>query len=131
MRDEAGAIEVVKARYVIGCDGASSTVRRLAKISLDDLGFDEPWLVVDLIVNDDALAKLPRVCAQYCDPARPYTYIIGPGNHRRWEIMLNPGEDPRQMEREEKVWTLLSRWLNSGGREIMAGRQLSLSRAGC
>ncbi len=112
IQDEAGREQVVKARYVIACDGASSTVRRLVKISLDDLGFDEPWLVVDLIVNDDAIAKLPDVCAQYCDPARPYTYIIGPGNHRRWEIMLNSGEDPREMEGEENVWNLLSPWLN-------------------
>lgn len=112
IRDEAGRDEAVNARYVIACDGASSTVRQLKNISLDDLGFDEPWLVADLIVNDSALAKLPGVCAQYCDPARPYTYIIGPGNHRRWEIMLNPGEGPRQMEHEENVWKLLSRWLN-------------------
>jgi len=122
VRDESGTLEVVRAAYAIGCDGASSTVRRLAKISLDDLGFDEPWLVVDLLVNDEALAKLPRVCAQYCDPARPYTYIIGPGSHRRWEIMLNPGEEPRQMEREEKVWPLLSRWLTpEDGRLWRAG----------
>jgi 3-(3-hydroxy-phenyl)propionate hydroxylase len=114
IQDEAGREQVIKARYVIACDGASSTVRRLVNISLDDLGFDEPWLVVDLIVNDDALAKLPGVCAQYCDPARPYTYIIGPGNHRRWEIMLNAGEDPREVECEESVWKLLSRWLNPG-----------------
>ncbi len=122
MRDEAGEMEVVRAAYVMGCDGASSTVRRLAKISLDDLGFDEPWLVVDLMVNDEALAKLPRVCAQYCDPTRPCTYIIGPGNHRRWEIMLNAGEDAREMEREEKVWPLLSRWLTpEDGRLWRAG----------
>ncbi len=112
IRDEAGREQVVKARYVIACDGASSTVRRVVNIALDDLGFDEPWLVVDLIVNDAAIAKLPGVCAQYCDPARPYTYIIGPGNHRRWEIMLNAGEDPRHAECEESVWKLLSRWLN-------------------
>lgn len=113
IRDEAGNEETVHARYVIACDGASSTIRRLIDIPLDDLGFDEPWLVVDLIVNNAALAKLPGVCAQYCDPARPYTYIIGPENHRRWEIMLNPGEDPREMEREENVWKLLSRWLSA------------------
>jgi 3-(3-hydroxy-phenyl)propionate hydroxylase len=112
-RDEAGRIAEVKARYVIACDGASSTVRMLENISLDDLGFDEPWLVVDLLVNDAALAKLPNASSQYCEPERPYTYIIGPGNHRRWEIMLNPGEDPRQMEREENVFNLLSRWLNA------------------
>ena len=80
-------------------------------IPFEDLGFDEPWLVVDLLVNEEALPRLPAVCAQYCDPVRPYTYIIGPGNHRRWEIMLNPGEDPRQVEREENVWQLLARWL--------------------
>jgi 3-(3-hydroxy-phenyl)propionate hydroxylase len=109
--DEAGNIEVRTASYVIACDGASSTVRRLLGISFDDLGFDEPWLVVDLMVHDAALIKLPSVCAQYCDPARPYTYIIGPGNHRRWEIMLSPGEDPHLMEREESVWRLLARWV--------------------
>jgi len=110
-REDNGAIKTVQAKYVIACDGASSVVRRLQKIPLEDLGFDEPWLVVDLVVNDDALPKLPAVCAQYCDPARPYTYIIGPGNHRRWEIMLNPGEDPTGMESEDNVWRLLERWL--------------------
>ena len=42
------------------------------------------------------------------------TYIIGPGNHRRWEIMLLPGEDPAAMEHEQKVWELLSPWLKPG-----------------
>jgi 3-(3-hydroxy-phenyl)propionate hydroxylase len=68
-------------------------------------------MVVDLLVHEHALGKLPHTAAQYCDPARPTTFIIGPGNHRRWEIMLSPGEDPREMEREENVWRLLSRWL--------------------
>jgi len=107
LRDDGTSAEV-RARYVIACDGASSTVRRLLEMPLDDLGFDEPWLVVDVLVNESAVAKLPGECAQYCEPARPSTYIIGPGNHRRWEIMLNPGEDPRAIEREENVWPLLS-----------------------
>jgi 3-(3-hydroxy-phenyl)propionate hydroxylase len=114
VQDEDGKIEARTASYVIACDGASSTVRGLLDIPFEDLGFDEPWLVVDVVMNDDALEKLPSVCAQYCDPARPYTYIIGPGNHRRWEVMLNPGEDPRQVEREESVWKLLSRWVEPG-----------------
>ncbi len=105
------ARDAVQARYVIGCDGAASTVRRLSGISLEDLGFDEPWLVVDLRVNPAGLAKLPTVSAQYCEPARPTSFIIGTGNHRRWEIMLSQGEDPRAMEREAAVWPLLARWL--------------------
>ncbi len=107
-----GQSESFAAKYVIACDGASSNTRQMLGLVLDDLGFDEPWLVVDVIVNEDAIQNLPATCAQFCDPSRPCTYIIGPGNHRRWEIMLLPGEDPRQMEMEANVWPLLSRWLN-------------------
>ena len=42
----------VSARYAIGCDGASSGVRRALRIEHDDLEFDQAWLVVDLRVND-------------------------------------------------------------------------------
>jgi len=103
---------------VIGCDGASSTVRRLAGIALEDLVFDEPWLVVDVKVEPHALAGLPQNSAQFCDPARPASYIVGPGNHRRWEIMLLPGEDPLQMAQPDAVWPLLSKWLTPEDGEL-------------
>ena len=111
-RDDSGKARTVEARYLIGCDGAWSTVRTLLGLQYVDLEFDEPWLVVDLHVNERGLAKLPEVSVQYCDPARPATYLIGPDNHRRWEIMVMPGEDRGEMEREENVWRLLSRWIN-------------------
>ncbi len=34
-----------------------------------------------------------------------------PGNHRRFEIVLLPGEDPREMETAAQVWRLLARWI--------------------
>jgi 3-(3-hydroxy-phenyl)propionate hydroxylase len=111
LRGDDGRSKTVTADYVIACDGASSGIRQQLGIEFDDLVFDEPWLVVDVRVNDSALSKLPLTAAQYCDPARPTSYIIGPGNHRRWEIMLLPGEDPQQMEQPEQVWRLLERWL--------------------
>ena len=61
--------------------------------------------------NDAALGKLPETAAQFCDPSRPTSFIIGPGNHRRFEIMLLPGEDPREMEDPGQVWRLLARWI--------------------
>ena len=106
--------QAVTARYLIGCDGASSTVRRQVGIKLNDLGFDEPWLVVDVMVHASGLDKLPKTSAQYCNPERPTTFIVGPGNHRRWEIMLSPGEDAREMEKPDNVWRLLSPWLEPG-----------------
>ena len=109
--EDIGYRRSVTARYVLACDGASSTIRRALGIKLHDLGFDEPWLVVDVRVNEGSLARLPMTAAQYCNPERPTTYIVGPGNHRRWEIMLVGDEDPREMEKEESVWRLLAPWL--------------------
>ena len=111
LREDTGKVQSVTARFLIACDGASSTVRRLLGVKLHDLGFDEPWLVVDVRVTEDSLKKLPATAAQYCNPQRPTTYIVGPGNHRRWEIMLVGDEDPREMEKEHSVWRLLEPWL--------------------
>jgi 3-(3-hydroxy-phenyl)propionate hydroxylase len=111
LRGVDGAQRTVTADYVIACDGASSAVRQQLGIAFEDLVFDEPWLVVDLQVADAALRKLPETAAQYCDPARPTTFIIGPGRHRRFEIMLLPGEDPRGLEEPDQVWRLLEKWL--------------------
>jgi 3-(3-hydroxy-phenyl)propionate hydroxylase len=110
--DSEGLAHPFQARYVIGCDGASSSVRRVVDLPLDDLGFDEPWLVVDVLANERGLAKLPKASAQFCEPARPASYLIGTGKHRRWEIMLLPGENPQEMESDAKVWELLSRWIS-------------------
>lgn len=108
-----GSDATVHSKFLIACDGASSRVRQQAGLELKDLGFDEPWMVVDVIVKDEALSKLPATAAQFCNPARPTTFIVGPGNHRRWEIMLLPDEDPREMEQEQNVWRLLAPWLSA------------------
>lgn len=111
LMDDEGLQRTVHASYVIGCDGASSTVRDAVGITLEDLQFDEPWLVVDVQINERGLAKLPNTSVQYCEPARPCTYVIGPGMHRRWEISLLPGEDPAYMASEEGAWSVLQRWI--------------------
>ena len=114
LQSDDGTKSAVTARFVIGCDGASSRIRQCLDVKLDDLGFDEPWMVVDVLVDEASLALLPGTAAQFCNPARPVTYIIGPGNHRRWEIMLLLGEEPAAMEQEQRVWELLSPWLKPG-----------------
>lgn len=113
-----GAAETLRAQYVIGCDGGTSPVRKLNAIGLETLDFDEPWLVVDILVNNDGLKKLPRTVVQYCDPARPTTYVVGSGNHRRWEFMMLPGETPEQMNDKRVIWRLLERWLTPQDGEL-------------
>lgn len=116
--EQGGSVKQVRAKYAIACDGGSSTVRTQLEMPLEDLDFDEPWLVVDVLVNERGLAKLPKVSVQYCEPERPCTLVIGPKNHRRWEISLKPGEDPRQVATAEETWKLLARWLTPEDGEL-------------
>jgi 2-polyprenyl-6-methoxyphenol hydroxylase-like FAD-dependent oxidoreductase len=100
----------VRARWVVGADGANSFVREAAGIMRRDLGFRERWLVVDAEPRDmAALAHLPIAC-QWCDPARPTTHVQSGPRHRRWEFMLLPGEEPAEFDDPARVWTLLEPW---------------------
>src|SRR3546814_11630907 len=81
----------IACKYLLGCDGARSGVREALNITLEDLSFDEPWLVVDILVEDDS--GLPETNVQNCDQARPSTSVLGPGRLRRREFMVLPGEE--------------------------------------
>lgn len=105
-----GKVERVKAKYVVGCDGARSLVRRFIETGMEDYGFHERWLVVDVILNAEK-PELGDHSIQYCVPERPATYVRGPGMRRRWEITVQPGEDAAEIARPERVWELLSDWL--------------------
>jgi len=98
----------VRARYALGCDGARSLARKHAGIPLRDLGFHQPWLVVDTLLKGNL--PLPAVSQQICDPARPVTFVPSAGAHRRWEFRLRAGERREEMERPERVRALLATW---------------------
>ena len=48
---ETGRIISIEADYLVGADGGNSIVRKALGIRLDDLDFEEPWLVVDAEVH--------------------------------------------------------------------------------
>jgi len=105
-----GTIGEIRARYVVGCDGARSIVRRTMGSDLVDLDSHERWLVVDVILKRER-PDLGDHSIQFCDPARPATYVRGVGMRRRWEFMLFATEDADEMSRPERIWSLLSRWV--------------------
>lgn len=108
---------VWSARYVVGSDGGRSLLRRSVGIGLEDFGVDDPWLVVDVELTEDV--ELPDCTVQYCDPARPTTYVRVTGNRRRWEFKLMPGDDPYHVTSPESVWRLLSRWVHPGNARLV------------
>ena len=110
----------LQARYVVGCDGARSLVRRLIGAEYEDLGLRQPWLVTDLVMHPgraEAL-RLPNYTVQHCDPRRPMTACCVTGNRRRWEMMLLPGDDPVEIAKPGVAWKHLSRWVTPADAEL-------------
>lgn len=98
----------IRARYVVGCDGANSTVRDLIGIAMTDLAFFYDWLVVDVVFDEPR--RFDPLNVQICDPARPTTVVSGGPGRRRWEFMALPDETIEQLNDEATAWRLLEPW---------------------
>lgn len=92
------------ARFVVAADGATSPVREQLGIRLHDLGYDERWLVVDVMLHDPAVPELPSIIQQVCDRNRLATFVPSHAAHRRWEFRLADDEPVPD------VWRLIARW---------------------
>src|SRR5271165_2082866 len=103
-------------RVVLGCDGANSTIRELTGITMEDLGFTERWLVVD-IQAEDGLDTWDGV-EQICDPARAATFMQVTGDRYRWEFRLLDGEDEAGLITPAALGALLQPWT---GRSDLGG----------
>jgi 2-polyprenyl-6-methoxyphenol hydroxylase-like FAD-dependent oxidoreductase len=113
-----GEFRNLRAFYVIGCDGANSTVRSLLGLSMTDLDFNRDWLVVDVVPHIPP-TWLPYAC-QKLGPARPTTLVpAGPGR-RRWEFMIMPEDDQDAVDTDENAWQLLKPWeIHPGNAELV------------
>ena len=107
-RPVAGEPGAVRARYVVGCDGANSTVRSLVGAPVHDLGFFYDWLIVDVVLHEERV--FDPINVQICDPARPATAVSGGPGRRRWEFMRLPHETLDELNDEAAAWRLLEPW---------------------
>lgn len=84
-----GSEREVHGRFLIGCDGGRSTIRRLAELSLDTADFDEPWVVVDTKTRSGRKHPgLSPIHQQICDPAQPVTYVPIAAPYYEWQFMV-------------------------------------------
>jgi 3-(3-hydroxy-phenyl)propionate hydroxylase len=98
----------VRARWLIGADGANSAVRTALGIGVGDSGFEADWLVVDY--RPLAEEKWSAFVTQYCDPAQPATAVnSGPGR-RRFEFMRRADMSADELGRESTAWRLMAPW---------------------
>ncbi|MGV9743659.1 bifunctional 3-(3-hydroxy-phenyl)propionate/3-hydroxycinnamic acid hydroxylase MhpA [Rhodococcus zopfii] len=104
-----GDRSTVRADYVLGCDGANSIVRSSIGSRMQDLGFEQTWLVVD-IATDAELHHWEGV-HQVCDPHRSATYMRIGDRRYRWEFRLRPDESATDYSDLTALRPLLAPWV--------------------
>ena len=103
--------KTLRASYVVGCDGAHSITRGYINPEIEDLGFHEPWLVIDLLMKTPQKV-LNRDSFHFCEPERSGTYVFLGSKRKRWELRLNPDDNPEDICKPDFVWPLLKRWIS-------------------
>ncbi|MEM6379709.1 MAG: bifunctional 3-(3-hydroxy-phenyl)propionate/3-hydroxycinnamic acid hydroxylase, partial [Bacteroidota bacterium] len=94
----------ITGKYLIGCDGGKSFVRKTAGLALASANFDEPWVVIDAKTRSGKVdPDLPINHRQYCIPEQPVTYVPMPGPYYRWEFMVNDGKGKDEVVDEDYV----------------------------
>lgn len=119
MQNKQGQNEVVKAQYLIACDGGNSVVRRTLNIGFDGKTAPNQWIVID-IENDPLATPHIYLC---CDPVRPYVSAALPHGIRRFEFMVMPGETQEELSKPENINKLLAKVLpNTQNIEVIRQR---------
>ena len=110
-----GERQRVRAKYVIGCDGAASLVRPRIGARFACLAPDQPYLVVD--ARPKRKLDLPREGTLFCWPSRPH-YWRGLAPWLRWELKVMPHDDPTTMTMPATVYRLLKDWITPADADI-------------
>ncbi len=92
--------------FVLACDGARSTVREQLRIPMPGVTDARDWVVIDTINDPDR----DRFSKFFCDPKRPMVSIPAPRGGRRYEFMIMPGEDPKEMSARAMIRSTLERF---------------------
>ena len=104
-----GHEHLVEANYLLGCDGANSVVRASIGASMEDLKFQQRWLVVDVATAAD-LDQWDGV-HQICDPHRAATFMRIGETRYRWEFRLLAGETASDFSTMAQLHPLIRPWV--------------------
>lgn len=108
-----GGQHCILAQYVLGCDGANSMTRNWIGATMQDLRFEQRWLVADVVTETD-LGQWEGV-HQVCDPHRAATYMRVSTSHHRWEFRLLPGETADDYRSIDRLHSLIAPWTRGIG----------------
>ena len=104
-------IQNTTAKFLLGTDGATSTVRKISNIELQDYNSDETWMVVDGYTDEQFECFEEVDAIQFCNPERPITIIQGVKNRFRFEIAFMPDDKVEEIQKEEVFSNYINYWI--------------------
>lgn len=105
---DSGDRTALRAQYVLACDGANSLGRQAIGSTMQDLRFEQRWLVID--IETDADLQQWEGVHQVCDTTRAATYMRVGDRRYRWEFQLLPHETVDDYRTLEDVAPLIEPW---------------------
>lgn len=121
--EDDAASRTVRARYVVGADGAHSIVRATMGVEREDFDFKDAWLSIDCIKLRPLAEKfeMPIITV---DPGRTRMAArLGP-RRMRFELLVNPDEDQTHMLAEDVGYDFISSYYGLGREDVEIYRQL-------
>lgn len=118
-----GPVHTVRARYVVGTDGARSFVRRSSGIGMRDFDMHERWLNFDA----EILRPLPETMQHlkiFMDPKRPHMHMPIGTRRLRLEFRVMDDETDEQVTDPAVAWEFLSRQHGIGPDDVRIMRQV-------
>lgn len=110
----------LRSRYLLGCDGAGSFVRKQTGGGLTSLGDTVLFLIVDARVPASARRGTSGWAYQIVDQERPTTYLpIGLDDHVRWEFRINPGDDILELQSPGRILDLIEPYVDRDQVELL------------
>lgn len=105
---DGGPDRQITGRYVIACDGGSSSIRKLLGIALPGKHIEEPWFDIQLRAWYDLPVDAPLDFTFISNPHRPGVDCPCPMGYHRVEFRVNKGETVEQLQTEEGLRGLLA-----------------------
>jgi 3-(3-hydroxy-phenyl)propionate hydroxylase len=95
----------VRAKWIIACDGGRSPVRSQLGLPMEGSTQVQKWIVADIVNSPGE----PEPFAEFhCNGKRPAVVVPGVKGRRRYEFMLLPGEDAKDVTQPEAIIKLIA-----------------------
>ena len=102
--DTDNKIRYLEAKFLLGADGARSSVRQKLNIKMLGNSYPEDWLIVDTLNDPDQ----ESVSKFFCRRDRPYVSIPAPNGGRRYEFRARAGENQESLLAPNNIQKLIA-----------------------